>query len=96
MKINLQSVHFKASEQLKEFVDEKVSKLFHFDEKILSADVTLVANDIKIQHNKMCEIRLVVPGYDDFVKKEAASFEEAISDAVETLQKVLRRKKDKH
>ena len=36
MKINLQSVHFKASEQLKEFVDEKVSKLFHLDEKILN------------------------------------------------------------
>ena len=96
MKINLQSVHFKAGEQLKEFVDEKVSKLVHFDENILSADVTLVANDIKIQNNKTCEIRLVVPGYDDFVKKEAASFEEAIADAVETLQKILRRKKDKH
>ncbi len=96
MKINLQSVHFKASEQLKEFVDEKVSKLFHFDEKILSADVTLVANDIKIKNNKTCEIRLVVPGYDDFVKKEAPSFEEAIADAVEVLQKVLLRKKGKH
>ncbi len=96
MKINLQSVHFKASEQLKQFVDEKVGKLFHLDEKILSADVTLVANDIKIQNNKTCEIRLIVPGYDDFVKKEAESFEEAVLSAVEILQKVLRRKKDKH
>ncbi len=96
MKVNLQAVHFKASEQLKEFVDEKVSKLFHFNEKILSAEVTLVANDIKIQNNKTCEIRLVVPGYDDFVKKEAATFEEAIADAVDVLQKILRRKKDKH
>lgn len=96
MKINMQAVHFKASQQLKDFVEEKVSKLFHFDEKILSADVTLIANDIKIQNNKTCEIRLVVPGYDDFVKKEAESFEEAVLNAVETLQKVLRRKKEKH
>ena len=96
MKINMQAVHFKASQQLKDFVEDKVSKLFHFDEKILSADVTLVANDIKIQNNKTCEIRLVVPGYDDFVKKEAASFEEAVLNAVETMQKVLRRKKEKH
>ncbi len=93
MKINLQSLHFKASEQLKEFINEKVGKLFHFDENIISAEVTLVANDIKIPNNKVCEIRLVVPGYDDFVKKEAASFEEAVLAAVETLQKVLRRKK---
>lgn len=96
MKINLQSLHFKASDQLKDFVEEKVGKLSQLNEDILSAEVTLVANDIKIKNNKVCEIRLVVPGYDDFVKKEAESFEEAILDAVETLQKVLRGKKDKH
>ncbi len=96
MKINLQSLHFKASDQLKEFINEKVGKLFHLNENILSAEVKLVANDIKIQNNKVCEIRLIVPGYDDFVKKEAESFEEAVLAAVETLQKVLRRKKDKH
>lgn len=96
MKINLQSLHFKASTQLKDFIDEKVSKLAHLNEEILSAEVTLIADDIKIKTNKVCEIRLVVPGYDDFVKKEAASFEEAILAAVETLQKILRRKKDKN
>lgn len=95
MKINLQAVHFKASEQLKTFVDEKVGKLEHFNDKIISAEVMLIADDVKIQTNKTCEIRLVVPGYDDFVKKTAESFEEAVLDAVETLQKILRRKKDK-
>ena len=95
MKINLQSLHFKASDQLKEFVEEKVSKLSLVNDDILSAEVTLVANDIKIKNNKVCEIRLVVPGYDDFVKKKADSFEEAILDAVDTLQKVLKRKKDR-
>lgn len=96
MKINLQSLHFKASKQLKEFVDEKVGKLFHLNEEILSAEVTLIADDIKIKSNKVCEIRLIVPGYDDFVKRDAESFEEAVLNAVEALQKVLRRKKDKH
>ena len=95
MKVNLQSLHFKASGELKEFVEEKVGKLSHLNEEILSAEVTLVADDIKIKRNKVCEIRLVVPGYDEFVKKEATSFEEAVLDAVETLQKVVRHKKDK-
>ena len=94
MKVNLQSLHFKASDQLKEFVEEKVGKLSHLNEEILSAEVTLIADDIKIKSNKVCEIRLVVPGYDEFVKKEATSFEEAVLDAVETLQKVVRHKKD--
>jgi putative sigma-54 modulation protein len=96
MKINLQSLHFKASDNLKEFVDEKVSKLSHFDDKIISADVTLFADDGKSVENKVCEIRLVVPGYDDFVKKNGESYEAATLDAVDTLQKILRRKKDKN
>ena len=36
MKINLQSLHFKASDQLKEFVDEKVGKLFRLNDDILA------------------------------------------------------------
>ena len=95
MKINLQSLHFKASENLKKFVEDKVGKLSRFDDKIISADVTLFSADGKNADNKVCEIRLVVPGYDDFVKRNAESFEEAILDAVDTLQKILRRKKEK-
>ena len=96
MKINLQSLHFTASDQLKQFVNDKVSKLDNFYEKIISADVTLFAEDVKIKENKTCEIRLVVPGNDDFVKKSAESFEAAILTSVETLQKILRRKKEKY
>ena len=95
MKINLQSLHFKASDHLKKFVDEKVGKLSHFDHNIISADVTLFSDDGKVADNKFCEIRLIVPGNDDYVKKNAGSFEEAILDAVEALQKILRRKKDR-
>jgi ribosomal subunit interface protein len=95
MKINLQSLHFKASDHLKEFVEEKVGKLSHYDDKIISAEVTLFSDDGKNIDNKVCEIRLVVPGYDDFVKKNSESFESSIAEAVDTLQKILRRKKDK-
>jgi ribosomal subunit interface protein len=95
MKINLQSLHFKASDHLKDFIDEKVGKLAHFDDKIISADVTLFTDDGNNTDNKFCEIRLSVPGYDDFVKKNGESYEAATSDAVDTLQTILRRKKDR-
>jgi hypothetical protein len=36
-----------------------------------------------------------VPGNDDFVKKNAVTFEEAIMSAVLTLQTILQRKKEK-
>lgn len=94
MQINLQALKFDARQELKEYVNEKVGKLAHFDDKIISADVTLSTNGDNVE-NKICEIRLVVPGYDDFVKKNAATFEEAIHSSVDVLQKILRRKKEK-
>jgi ribosome-associated translation inhibitor RaiA len=96
MKINLQALKFKAKEELVNFVDEKVGKLSKFDDKIISADVTLTADTANIPENKICEIRLIVPGNDDFVKKNATTFEEAISTSVDILQKILQRKKVTH
>ena len=93
MKINIKSLKFRAKKELKDFVNEKVSKLSRFDEKIISAEVTLTLENAGIPENKLCEIRLVVPGNDDFVKKSAATFEEAIHNSVDVLQKVLDRKK---
>ncbi len=95
MKINLQSLKFRAREELKNFVEGKVSKLSRYDDKIISAEVTLTLEEGKNPDNKICEIRLVVPGNDDFVKKNGTTFEEAIMSAVLTLQTILQRKKEK-
>ena len=92
MKINLQTLHFKASDNLTAFVEEKVNKLARFDDSIISAEVTLTEDGNSVD-NKLCEIRLVVPGNDDFVKRNAVSFEEAIAACVDTLQKILTEKK---
>jgi len=94
MKINLQTLKFKAKPELIEFLNEKVGKLSRFDDKIISADVTLSLDSAPVRENKICDIRLIVPGNDDFVKKNAATFEEAIQNCVDILQKVLHRKKD--
>ncbi|MBS1735957.1 MAG: ribosome-associated translation inhibitor RaiA [Bacteroidetes bacterium] len=95
MKINLQALKFTPKQELRDFVQEKVSKLSRFDDKIISADVSLILEESKTPENKVCEIRLIVPGNDDFVKKTAGSFEEAILVAVDTLQTILNRKKEK-
>ena len=93
MQINLQTLKFDPKDQLKDYVNEKVGKLSQYDDKIIRADVTLSING-DIVENKVCEIRLVVPGNDDFVKRNATNFEEAIHSCVEILQKILRRKKE--
>lgn len=95
MKINVKTLKFNAKPELISFVEEKVSKLSRFDDKIISAEVTLFSEDAKIPENKVCEIRLIVPGYDDFVKKTATTFEEAVLNCVDTLQTILHRKKER-
>jgi ribosomal subunit interface protein len=94
MQINLQTLKFTAKPELKEFVNDKVSNLSQFDEKIIRADVTLSMNNDSVE-NKVCDIRLIVPGNDDFVTKSASTFEEAIHTCVDVLQKILTRKKVK-
>ncbi len=95
MKINLQSLKFTAKQHLIDFVQEKVSKLERFDHKIISAEVTLSVQDGKHVDNKACDIRLVIPGNDMIVKRAATTFQEALLNAVETLQNMLTRKKER-
>jgi ribosomal subunit interface protein len=92
-RIVLQSVQFKASEKLENYVQEKVGKLFEQDSSIIRADVTLFEGESGNPRNQFCEILLSVPGENHFVKKNTESYEKSIQDAVKTLQKVIRRKK---
>jgi ribosome-associated translation inhibitor RaiA len=94
-KIAFQTVQFKASSQLEDFVKEKVSKLFEQDPSIIRADVTLFEGASGNPKNQFCEIQLSVPGENHFVKKNSENYEKSILATVKTLQKVLRRHKTK-
>ena len=93
--IVFQSVHFKASPQLEEFIQDKVSKLFEQDSSVIRADVTLFEGASGNPKNQFCEIQLSVPGENHFIKKNSENYEKSILAAVTSLQKVLRRKKTK-
>lgn len=93
MDIIIQSLGFKASDALESYIREHVQKIK--GDKIIRADVTLYKGSEGNPNNSVCEIRLEVPGNDPFVKKGAESFEAAVAGAVEILQKVSQREKDK-
>jgi putative sigma-54 modulation protein len=94
MDIIIQSLGFKASDHLEEYVREKVSKL-NPNDHIVRANVVLFQGPDRATKNDYCEIRLEVPGNDLFVKKSDPSFEQAIDDTVNTLQGMLRKEKEK-
>lgn len=95
MDIIVQSLGFKASTNLEEFIKEKINKAVLQTDKVVRANVTLFAGPESDPHNNICEIRLEVPGNDHFVKKSNDTFEKAITDCVEALQKIIRRAKEK-
>lgn len=95
MKIKIQSLHFQANAQLKEYVQEKLNKLSHLNDQIISGDVCLKLENSKKLENKLCEIRLTMPGKDLFAKRQCKTFEEATNETVDALQQQIKKRKTK-
>lgn len=93
MDIRVQSVKFDADVKLLEFVDKKVSKLEKFYDEVISAEVTLTL--LPDNANKCVKIRLLMPGKDLFIEKNASTFEDAIVDCVDVLKEQLVKIKEK-
>ena len=94
MDIIIQSLGFKAGEELETYINEKLGKLSPNDH-IVRANVTLFLGPQREPESSYCEIRLEVPGNDLFVKEHSVEFEQAVDTAVNRLQSILRKAKEK-
>jgi putative sigma-54 modulation protein len=94
MDIIIQSLGFKAGESLEGYIQEKLEKLKPNDH-IVRANVTLFLGPDRATPNTYCEIRLEVPGNDLFVKEHSVEFEQSVDSAVNKLQGMLRKQKEK-
>ncbi len=95
MKVNVQTPNFAAKDELLVFIERKLSKLEQFYSKIVFADVFLKVQKTSEKENKIVEVLLSIPGDDVMVKKEAKTFEEAIDEVVKTLERQLKKRKQK-
>jgi ribosome-associated translation inhibitor RaiA len=95
MNIIIKAIDFKAGKKLEAFIRQKIKKLFRQCDNIIRANVILRKGSSKDPENKLCEIRLVVPGYDHFVKKSSVGYRKPVSRSVDVLQEVLRRNKSR-
>ncbi len=92
MQLSIQSLHFTAKPELNDFVTEKVNKLERFNSKIESASISLRLDKDDKTENKICEIRLAIPGNDIFSKHQCSTFEEAVKKTVDALQSQLEKR----
>lgn len=94
MKIHIQTQDFTAKQDLLDLVNEKVSKLERFSDRIVESRVLLRVEKADKRDNKICEVRVVIPGNDLFVKKQYESFEEGIQKATDTLSRQIKEWKE--
>ena len=95
MNIKIQSVHFAADKQLKEFISKKVEKLISIDDSIINADVYLKVDKPESYDNKIVEIKIHSSFGEYFAKKKANSFEESTDLVSQALRKQILKYKEK-
>ena len=95
MKVNTQSVNFNADKKLINFIQNRLEKLDKYYDKVIDADVYLKLDNTNGKENKIFEVRLNVPGDKFVVKKQSKSFEEGTDLAIGSLQRQLKKRKEK-
>ena len=95
MKLQMSSIKFDADVKLLEFIQKKADKLETYYDKIIDGEVNLIVENNDNRSNKVCEIKLNVPGSTLFAKEQKESFEAAADEAMESLRRQLRKFKGK-
>ena len=95
MKVNVQTPNFVADVKLIDFVKKKLNKLEVFYDRIIAADVYLKVQNTSDKQNKIVEVLLSIPGDDLMVKKEARTFEAGVDECVHSLERQLKKRKEK-
>ncbi|MFI2743837.1 ribosome hibernation-promoting factor, HPF/YfiA family [Zhouia sp. PK063] len=95
MRVNTQSVNFNVDQELVNFIQRRMNKLEHFYDRVVCSDVYLKVQKTSAKENKVVEVKVCVPGDEFVVKKQCKTFEEAVDNATESLQRVLLKRKSK-
>jgi putative sigma-54 modulation protein len=95
MKISIQSIDFNPRQELLDLVNDKFGKIERFSDRILEAKVILRVEKSESRENKVCEVKLIIPGNDIFVKKQSESFEDAVQKVSDILQREVKDWKEK-
>ncbi len=95
MNTQIQSIHFKADQKLKDYIVKKVDKLSTFYDGIIDSQVYLKVENTSQKENKIVEIKVNARN-NSFIKTEVAqSFEAATDLAVEALKRQVKKYKSK-
>ena len=93
MEIRVKSLKFDADQKLLDYVEKKVSKLSRFSDHLDDVEVTLSL--LKEPDNKNVKIQTRVYGQDLLIERNADTFEDAVSVAVDLMKEKMVRSREK-
>ena len=92
MDIKIKALKFDPDQKLVAFVEKKAARLAKFfDSDLHTAEVTL-KNEVE---GKFARIQIHVPGEELVIEREAKTFEDAITAAVDAMKEKITRSKEK-
>ena len=95
MKTSVQSVNFNIDNDLVKYIEKRVNNLEKFHDHILGAEVFLKVQSTSEKQNKTSELRISLPGNDIVAKKQSKTFEDAVSQSVDSAKRQLVKRKEK-
>ena len=91
--INVKSLKFDADQKLLDYVEKKVGKIEKFFDNLGDVDVTLSLSPDP--DNKNVRLQTRFPGEDLVIERNAKTFEEAVTEAVDAMKEKIVRAKEK-
>ena len=95
MKVNFQAINYKADQKLITFTQNRIEKCYQIYDRIVAISVFTKVENISNRINKQAELIIRIPGEDIIVKKICKSFEQAIDQASNAAERILKKHKQK-
>lgn len=95
MDVKIQSIKFNADKKLVDFINAKMAKIQRFYDAIIGAEVFLKFENTQELDNKTVEVKILIPGNDLFVQRQARTFEEGIDECIEVLKRQVTKHKER-
>ncbi len=95
MKVEIKSIAFTSKQELKNFVYEKVNTLVRFYKEVIASEIFLRLDNSNTKENKVCQIRLAIPGNDLLATARSKTFEQATLKVVKALKRQIKNLKTK-
>ncbi|MBR1631458.1 MAG: ribosome-associated translation inhibitor RaiA [Paludibacteraceae bacterium] len=95
MNTNIQAIDFNATQALQEFINKKTAKLVKLFDEIQDVDVHLKVVKPETSKNKEAQVKAVAPNVNFYASKVCDTFEEAVTESLEAIERQIEKHKEK-